>query len=285
MGRSGIWRRMDKKKYRVKNPRLLRKQERLRENLRKMGSVLVAFSGGVDSAFLLKAARDALGDRVLAITAVSEIHPPAEKDDACRLARRLGVRHLLVKTGELRDPDFVRNCRRRCYYCKKKLFARLKLIARSEGLNFVADGTNADDRRVFRPGRKALAELKVRSPLAETGLTKSEIRLLARGSGLPVWNKPPRACLASRLPYGMKITAPELKRIREAEGYLLRQGFRQVRVRNYGAGCRIEVDPAELPRFVEEDRRRRTMRKLRTLGFRHVGLDLEGYRSGSMDEV
>ncbi|MFQ6092983.1 MAG: ATP-dependent sacrificial sulfur transferase LarE [bacterium] len=261
------------------------KLQRLEATLEKMGSLLVAFSGGVDSTFLLKVAYDCLGDNVIAVTANSDTYSSQELVEAKGFAEALGVRHMIIDSEELHIQGFRENTPQRCYYCKQELFSRLKGIARRENVAWVADGTNSDDTGDYRPGMKAAAELGVRSPLKEAGLTKEEIRRLSKKMGLPTWDKPPLACLASRFPYGTEITREELRRVGEAEKLLRNRGIRTVRVRHHGHIARIEVGVKEMARFFEPDFRTEVIEELKRLGYLYVALDLEGYRSGSMNEV
>lgn len=219
------------------------KYERLKNILKKMGKALVAFSGGVDSTFLLKVAGDVLGDDVLAVIASSETYPEQERKEAARLARRLNIRYRIIRTSELENPDFISNPPQRCYFCKKELFSKLKKIAKAEGIPYILDGSNYDDRLDFRPGAKAARELGIRSPLREAKLEKQEIRQLSRQFELPTWSKPSLACLASRFPYYSKIETKSLKQVAKAEKYLRRIGFSQIRVRHYGRTARIEIKP------------------------------------------
>lgn len=259
-----------------------RKLGLLKRILADMEGVLIACSGGVDSTFLLRVALEVLGENVLAVTAKSPIHPASESAAAGELARRLGARHLFVKTDELDDPEFARNPPERCYLCKRSLFARLKELAEEHGLTEVLEGSNYDDLGEHRPGFRALRELGVRSPLAEAGLTKAEIRALSRQMGLPTWDKPAQACLATRFPYGELLTPEKLRRVEEAEEFLRSLGLGQLRVRTHGLLARIEISRDEMPRLLHEAGR--VVEELKKLGYTYFTLDLEGYRTGSMDE-
>jgi uncharacterized protein len=251
--------------------------------LEKMGSVAVAYSGGTDSAFLLKIAHDTLGDAVLALTADSPSQPRAEQQAARAIAVGLGVRHVVLPTTELNDPRYLENTSERCYICKGHILDVLLPYAQAEGFRNIVDGSNADDLQDHRPGRRAALERGVRSPLQEVGLTKAEIRALSRENGLPNWDKPSAACLASRVPYGTPITIEVLAQIERAESYLHGQGFRQVRVRHHGPIARLELEPADLARAV--DLRQGIVAALREAGFSYVALDLAGFRSGSLNEA
>jgi pyridinium-3,5-biscarboxylic acid mononucleotide sulfurtransferase len=262
-----------------------RKVDKLAGILGRMKGALIAYSGGVDSTLLLKAALDVPVKPLLAVIATSETYPGKEVAAARALARRLGVRPRVIKTHELENPDFSANPPDRCYHCKKELFGTLAAIARAEGISFVLDGANRDDLRDFRPGSKAGRELGVRSPLQEAGLTKAEIRDVSRRLGLPTWNKPSMACLASRFPYGARIEPKGLRQVGAAEDLLRRLGFGQLRVRYHGSIARIEIAPGEFSKAVSRDAAGRIVSGLKRLGYRYVTLDLEGYRTGSMNET
>lgn len=274
----------DKRETAEITPTTLSKFENLKNLLGEMGKVLVAFSGGVDSSFLLKVAVDVLGENVLAIIASSETYPEKERDEAVKLAKRLNVRHEVIQTKELENPDFAHNPPERCYFCKMELFSKLKDIAESEGIPYVLDGSNFEDTSDFRPGAKAAEELGVRSPLKEVGLVKEEIRQLSKYVDLPTWNKPSLACLSSRFPYFTEIESESLKQVAQAEEFLKGLGFNQVRVRHHGQIARVEIEPQEFSKIVEKATKEKIINAFKKFGFIYITLDLAGFRSGSMNE-
>ncbi len=264
----------------------LKKYERLQNILRKAGRLAIAFSGGTDSTLLLKAAKDVLDENVMALTAFSETTAAHEKADAHQLARLLKVPLICMETGELCDPEFVKNSRDRCYVCKKIRFTALLKKAAETGFDRVADGENADDAEDFRPGTRAARELGVQSPLREAGMTKAEIRILSKQMDLPTWNRPASACLASRIPYGYEITAEKLAQVDQAEAFIRSLNLTwQIRVRHEGSTARLEVDEESLGRFTESAIRRKIISFFKSLGFAFVALDLEGYSTGSLNRT
>ena len=259
------------------------KLDQLRRLLENLDGAVVAFSGGVDSTLLLKAAVDALGDRAMAVTATSPIHHRMELDEAKKLAREIGARHRLLEFDALANEGVAANSPDRCYHCKRALFSELAGIARTEGMEAVIDGSNVDDRGDYRPGEKALIELGVRSPLREAGFTKVDIEDISRELGLPTAGKPANACLATRVPYGERLTEERLRRIEAAEELLQGLGLRRVRVRDHGAVGRIEVSPENFDVLLSSAARGQIVAGLQRLGYDYVTLDLEGYRMGSMN--
>lgn len=260
------------------------KIETLKKVLKNLGRVVVAYSGGLDSTFLLKMAVDTLGaGNVLAVTARSETYPLSEYKEAVKIAKGLGARHLVIQTNELDSRNFKSNPVNRCYYCKKELFSRLDGIRKKNSMNHVIDGTNLDDLKDVRHGSRAAKELGVRKPLLEAGMTKADIRQYSKALKLPTWDKPAFACLASRIPFNSRITKECLNRIGKAEDYMRRLGFRQVRVRLHGKMARIEVPESDLDLGMKF--KGAVVKKLKKLGFVYVALDLEGYRTGSMHEA
>jgi len=247
--------------------------------------VLVAFSGGVDSTLVARLAHEELGERAVAVTAGSWAHPQRELRDARRLAQEMGIRHIVVAVDDDIRDLFARNPRDRCYHCKKVIFGRLCAMARELGLRHVADGQNLDDVGDYRPGAEAARELGIRSPLREVGFTKEEIRRASRALGLATWNRPSLACLASRFPYGSAVTPDRARRVDAAEEFLRERGLDQVRVRYDGQTARIEVDAEAIPRLARQPLRDEVVARLRALGFKSVALDLQGYRTGSMNEL
>ena len=261
---------------------LEQKLHRLRDIVTGMNSVLVAFSGGIDSTIVLKVAYDQLQDRAIGVTAISPTFPAVELDAARRVAQEIGVRHELIQTDQLQIPAFTGNDATRCFHCKTDLYQLLGTLKETRATTVIADGTNLDDLGDDRPGIKAAREWGVRSPLVEAGLTKAEIRSLAKDLGLSNWDKPAAACLSSRIPRGITITREKLSRVERAEEILLAEGFRHCRVRDHGEISRIEVGQNERARMFEGDRGSRISRQLRELGFRFVAIDLEGYRPGGV---
>ncbi|TAK27189.1 MAG: ATP-dependent sacrificial sulfur transferase LarE [Chloroflexota bacterium] len=261
------------------------KLDKLKRILIDIESAVLGFSGGVDSSFLLRVAHDVLGDKLLAVTANSETYPAEELAEARDIARTVGAQHVVIDTHELDNPCFAANPPDRCYYCKHELFDELRKIADARGLKHVLDATNLDDVADFRPGRRAAAELAVRSPLKEAGLTKTEIRKYSAYLGLPTWNKPAAACLSSRFPYGAQITREGLSQVGRAETVLRGLGFGQLRVRHHDRIARIEVEPGDFQQLLDPQQRLRVVEALRELGYSYVTLDLAGYRTGSMNEV
>ena len=261
------------------------KKQKLEEYLKELGSVAVAYSSGVDSTFLLKTAKEVLGDKVIAVTARSCSFPARELNEAIAFCEKEGIRQFVVESEELDIEGFRQNPKNRCYLCKHELFEKIIKLAHENGIEYVAEGSNMDDNGDYRPGLIAVAELGVKSPLRYAELTKEEIRELSKEMGLPTWKKPSFACLASRFVYGETITEEKLNRVDKAEQLLLDLGFSQVRVRIHGNIARIEIQPDEFAKLIEENVRNKVYAALKDLGFDYVSMDLAGYRTGSMNET
>lgn len=264
---------------------LLEKYEKLKEYIASFGSVAIAFSSGVDSTFLLYAAKEALEDKVIAITASSCSFPERELNEAKEYCEKMGIRHYVIESEELKIDGFSQNPKNRCYLCKRELFEKIGKVAKEQGINEIAEGSNIDDNGDYRPGLQAVAELGVKSPLRHIGFTKKEIRALSEYFNIPTWNKQSFACLSSRFPYGDLINEKKLKMVDNAEQLLLDMGFHQLRVRIHGDVARIELIPEEFPKFMEEVTRLTVYEKFKEYGFSYVALDVLGYRTGSMNET
>jgi uncharacterized protein len=262
---------------------MIDKERALSDTLASLGSVIVAYSGGADSAYLAFVANRTLGDRAVAVTADSPSYPERHRQLAIQIARDFGLRHEIIQTNELERPEYRANPANRCYYCKHELYTHLSRIATGRGA-VIVDGNNADDRGDYRPGRQAAREFGVRSPLDEVDLTKDEIRELSRRAGLPSWNEPASACLSSRIPYHTEVTDEKLRTIERAEQALRALGFRLFRVRHHGDLARIEIARVEMPHALEPDVAAAIVRALKEVGYNYVSLDLQGYRTGSLNE-
>jgi uncharacterized protein len=269
----------------MKKNHLTEKRDRLLSILKGYGSLLVAFSGGVDSSFLLAMAREALNANLIAVTAASPLHPEWETREAADFAKSLGVEHLIIQSGVMHRADVTSNTKDRCYWCKKYLMEELSAIANSRGIQQVAHGANIDDLSDYRPGYAAAQEMGIKAPMVDAKLTKNDIRRLSKQMNLTTWNKPPMACLASRIPYGTLITEKDLKMVDKAEQVLFGLGFLGCRVRMHGNVARIEVDTGDIERFIDQKTRSVIIEKLRKIGFSHVAVDIEGYRQGSMNRA
>ena len=277
---------MSRSEWTETDPTLNAQRERLLETLRGYGQVAVAFSGGVDSTVVAQAAFDALGDRTIAVTAVSDSLAAGELEEAEALARQIGIRHRVIRTEEFADPNYLRNQTDRCYFCKSELYGRLSGMLEELGVDAIASGANMDDMGDHRPGMRAAAERGVRHPLQECGLTKADVRALAQAWGLPIWDKPATPCLSSRIAYGEEVSPERVRMIDQAEQWLRQKGLRVLRVRYHkGDLARIEVPLDDLPRLVDLDVRGELIAAFRALGFKFVTLDLEGFRSGSFNNV
>ncbi|MCR5649877.1 MAG: ATP-dependent sacrificial sulfur transferase LarE [Lachnospiraceae bacterium] len=267
------------------NKLLLDKYEQLKEYLRSLESAAAAFSGGVDSVFLLHAAKEALGDKVIAVTASSCSFPERELKEAKTFCSENGIQHLIIKSEELKIEGFSHNPKNRCYLCKRELFEKIRAVADERGIKEIIEGSNLDDNGDYRPGLMAVAELNIKSPLRTIGFSKEQIRILSRYMGLPTWNKQSFACLSSRFPYGEEITEKKLQMVDRAEQLLIDLGFNRLRVRIHGKIARIELDPSEFAHFMEEKIRKYVHEEFKKIGFDYIALDILGYRTGSMNET
>lgn len=267
------------------NQELWNKYEELKKYIASLGSVAVAFSSGVDSTFLLFASKEALGEHIIAVTASSCSFPERELNEARAYCEKMGINHIVIISEELQIEGFSHNPKNRCYLCKKELFTKIRLVADEYNIAEILEGSNLDDNGDYRPGLQAVAELGIKSPLRHIGFTKQEIREISKELHIPTWEKQSFACLSSRFPYGDLINEQKLKMVDKAEQLLLDLGFRQVRVRIHGDIARIELDPKEFDRFMKEDVRVEIYHKFKEYGFSYVALDIQGYRTGSMNET
>ena len=264
---------------------LEQKLDLLKKNIKKIDKMAIAFSGGVDSTFLLKIAHDLLGENVIAVTAKSSFYPEREFNEAVDFVNKQGIRHIVINPKEFENKSISDNPKNRCYLCKKELFSKILDIAKQYEISYVAEGSNVDDLKDYRPGMKALKELNILSPLKQAGFLKNEIRELLKKMNISTWDKPSSACLASRIPYRQKITVEKLKMVELAEQYLKDIGFKQVRVRHHEDTARIEVSENERTKFIDEKIMNDVYKKLKAIGFNYVALDLKGYRTGSLNEI
>ena len=283
-GREGAWDFMIRLQEKISDE-LQAKLDSLEEYLKKLGSLAVGFSGGADSSFLLAAAKETLGDRVIAVTGSDASVPERELKEAAAFCRERGIRHIICRMDPLKEEGYRNNGPDRCYLCKRGIFTEIKKTALENGIEYVAEGSNTDDTGDYRPGLRAVSELSVKSPLREAGLCKSDIRLLSKAMGLPTWSKPAYACLASRFVYGEEITEEKLKMIDLAEQFLIEHGFCEERVRMHGTIARIEVPGSDIPRLASDEIRTQVYERFRQIGFSFVTLDMQGYRRGSMNST
>jgi len=261
------------------------KLEKLKAILEEMSSTIVAYSGGTDSAFLSATANDVLGQKALVVTAESPSLAPSELRDAVSLAKRLGLNHRVIETAEVQRDDYKANDANRCYFCKDELYTKLGQLAKAEGFTWIANGANVDDQGDYRPGMSAATDYGVRSPLMEAELTKAEIRELSKAAGLPTWDKPAQACLSSRIPYGTPVSVEALTQVARAEEFLRSLGFNQLRVRHHDSVARIELEPEEFPKLIDETIRTKVVEHFRSIGYSFITLDLSGFRSGSLNAL
>jgi len=261
------------------------KLEKLKALLEEMSSTIVAYSGGTDSAFLSATANDVLGQKALVVTAESPSLAPSELRDAVSLAKRLGLNHRVIETAEVQRDDYKANDANRCYFCKDELYTKLGQLAKAEGFTWIANGANVDDQGDYRPGMSAATDYGVRSPLMEAELTKAEIRELSKAAGLPTWDKPAQACLSSRIPYGTPVSVEALTQVARAEEFLRSLGFNQLRVRHHDSVARIELEPEEFPKLIDETIRTKVVEHFRSIGYSFITLDLSGFRSGSLNAL